>query len=550
MSRANPLISIITPVYNTPEPVLRAMLDSVLAQDFDDWELCLVDDASPRSRLREVLAEYARRDTRIRVLERAENGGIVAASNDALEMARGEFVSFLDHDDELYPGALPYTVQAIEDDPEVDYVYTDEDKIDEKGRRHSPHLKPDWSPERLRCQMYTCHFGTMRRALVEKVGGFREEFEGSQDFDLVFRVTELARRIVHIPIVLYGWRIIEGSAAGDLDAKPYAWTAGQRAAQSHCERVGFPATVDHEPSNPGFYRLRPALTSSPRVSIVIPTNGDSARVRGAGTPLVERCVESIVARSTHADYEIVVVADPVTGPGTVQSLREIAGNRLQMVWFDKPFNFAEKINLGVLRSSGEHVVMLNDDTLVITPEWIESLLMYSTFEGIGAVGARLLFEDGRIQHAGISTCSPHSGPQHLYHGFAASSIGYFSTLRNPSNVLAVTGACLMTPRNAFDAVGGLSERFPSSYNDVDYCLKLREKDLRSVYAPEAELYHFESMSRNPAVSDQEHRRFLARWGSYIGDDPFYNAGLVSERAAMRIPGDYGIGLHEPLEAAG
>lgn len=545
-----PLISIITPVYNTPEHVLRAMIDSVLIQEFTDWELCLVDDASPDPRPREVLAEYSARDPRIRVEHRPTNGGIVGASNDALAMATGEFVSFLDHDDELYPGALPYTVEAILADPEVDYVYTDEDKIDEKGRRHGPHLKPDWSPERMRCQMYTCHFGTMRRSLVEQVGGFRHDFEGSQDFDLVLRVSELARRIVHIPIVLYGWRIIEGSAAGDLEAKPYAWTAGQRAVQSHCDRVGFPAEVQHDLSDPGFYRLLPRLTSQPSVSIVIPTNGNSAQIFGTRVPLVERCVESIVSTSTYENYEIVVVVDPVVSPATLSRLRELAGDRLRIVPFDRPFNFAEKINLGVLRSGGEHIVMLNDDTQVITADWLEAMLMYSTFDGIGAVGARLLFEDGTIQHAGLSTCRADSGPVHLYRGFPSSSLGYFNTLRIPSNVLAVTGACLMTPTRAFRDVGGLSLRFPGSYNDVDYCLKLRELGLRTVYAPEAELYHFESKSRDPSVSPVEHHHFAQRWGSLAGNDPFYNPNLVADTAAMRVPGDYGIGLHQPLEAAG
>lgn len=545
-----PLISIITPVYNTPERVLRAMVDSVLAQEFQDWELCLVDDASPDPRPREVLADYAAADPRIRVQHRASNGGIVAASNDALAMATGEFVSFLDHDDELYPGALPYTAKAILDDPTVDYVYTDEDKIDEKGRRHSPHLKPDWSPERMRCQMYTCHFGTMRRSLVERVGGFRDDFEGSQDFDLVLRVTEQARTIVHIPIVLYGWRIIEGSAAGDLEAKPYAWTAGARAVQSHCDRVGFPASVEHDLSDPGFYRLRHRLTDSPSVSIVIPTNGDSAEVFGSNEPLVERCVESIVSSSTYEHYEVVVVADAVTSVATRERLRELGGDRVRIVPFERPFNFSEKINLGVLHSAGEHIVMLNDDTQVISQDWLESMLMYSSFEGIGAVGARLLFEDGTIQHAGLTTCRSDCGPVHLYRGFSSSSLGYFSTLRNPANVIAVTGACLMTSRSAFDSAGGLSPRFPGSYNDVDYCLKLRELGLRVVYAPEAELYHFESKTRNANVSGEEQRSFERRWGSVLGNDPFYNPNLVAETASMRIPGAYGLGLHQPLEAAG
>lgn len=545
-----PLISIITPVYNTPEAVLRAMVDSVLAQDFADWELCLVDDSSPDPRPREVLAQYARRDPRIRVQHRSTNGGIVAASNDCLAMASGEFVSFLDHDDELYPGALSHTVEALRSADDVDYVYTDEDKIDERGQRNSPHFKPDWSPERMRCQMYTCHFGTMRRSLVEEVGGFRADFEGSQDFDLVLRVSERARRIVHIPRVLYGWRIIEGSAAGDVEAKPYAWLAGQRAIQSHCDRTGFPAKVHHDLSDPGYYVLEPRLEHEPPVSIVIPTNGDTKRVLGAAVPLVERCVESVVTRSTYGNYQLVVVADPVTSPETLARLSDLAGDRLVVVPFDRPFNFSEKINLGVLHSSGEHVVMLNDDTSVLTPEWIEALLMYSTRDGVGAVGAQLRYEDGRIQHAGLTTCKPQSGPVHLYHGFPGSCLGYFSTIRLPSNVVAVTGACLMTPRASFDEVGGLCTDFPSAYNDVDYCLKLRRAGQRIVYAPEAKLHHFESMSREPSVHPVEEARFRRRWGTMLGNDPYYNPNLDPASASMRVRADYGLGLDRPLEDAG
>lgn len=537
-----PLISIITPVYDTPERVLRAMVDSVRSQSFTDWELCLVDDCSPSERPRQVLAEYAQQDPRIRVTRRQENGGIVAASNDALAMATGEFVSFLDHDDELYAGALERTVEALRSAPDVDYVYTDEDKLDEDGNRASPFLKPDWSPERFRYQMYSCHFATMRRSLVEEVGGFRPDFEGSQDFDLVFRVTERARRVVHVPEVLYGWRIIAGSAAGDVNAKPYAWLAGQRAIQSHCDRVGFEAEVVHDMAQPGWYRLAPRLSESPRVSIVIPTNGNSAVLHGRRVDLVTNCVRSIVERTTYDDYELIVVADSVVGPGALDELRRIAGRRLTVVPFDKPFNFSEKVNLGVVRSSGDHVVLLNDDTEVISPEWIESLLMYSRFDGIGAVGPKLLFEDGRIQHAGIALCATESGPVHLYRGFAGDHPGYFSALRVSMNLLAVTGACLMTPREVFDEVGGFSERFPRSYNDIDYCLKVREAGLRVAYDPEVELYHFESLSRDPAVAPSELEEFRRRWGHLLGNDPFCRGELYHGTVGQNVAGDYGMGL--------
>lgn len=539
------LLSIITPIYNTPEPVLRAMVDSVRSQSFADWELCLVDDCSPEPRTREVLAEYAAADPRIRVSHRLENGGIVPTSNDCLAMATGEFVSFLDHDDELYPGALQRTVDVLAADPEVDYVYTDEDKLDEQGRRHNPFFKPDWSPERFRYQMYSCHFGTMRRSIVEEVGGFRPECEGSQDFDLVFRVTEKARKVVHIPEVLYGWRIIAGSAAGDANAKPYAWINGQRAIQDHCDRVGFPADVHHDMSQPGWYRLVPRLTRSPLVSIIIPTRGQTGVLRGQPVVMVENTIRSVVERSTYQELEIVLVADTDTSPATLATCQELAGDRLTVVPYSHPFNFADKINVGVLHSTGEHVLLLNDDVEVISPGWLESLLMYSEFRPIGAVGCKLLYEDGRIQHAGLTTRHPGSGPSHLYHGFPGDAAGYFSTLRLATNVLAVTGACLMTRRECFDLVGGLSGRFPYSYNDVDYCLKLWGAGLRVAFDPEAELHHFESISRDPVVLPDEDREFRRRWGHLIGNDPYFNNQLLFDGGGQLNPGDYGLGMGRP-----
>lgn len=540
-----PLISIITPVYDTPEPVLRAMIDSVRSQSFTDWELCMVDDCSPSPRPREVLAEYAAMDPRIRFRVRESNGGIVHASNDCLAMARGEFVSFLDHDDELYEGALAHTVEALRSADDVDYVYTDEDKLDEDGHRHSPFFKPDWSPERFRYQMYTCHFGTMRRSLVEEVGGFRADFEGSQDFDLVFRVTERARRIVHVPHVLYGWRIIEGSAAGDINAKPYAWLAGQRAIQSHCDRVGFQAEVAHDMAQPGWYRLQPRLEEHPPVSIVIPTNGDSAIIHGERRNLVVNCVRSIVERSTYDNYELVVVADAVVSDDTIGRLRDIAGDRLRIVPFPKPFNFSEKINTGAVRSDGEHLVLLNDDIEVLSRDWIESLVMYSSFDGIGAVGPKLLFEDGRIQHAGIALSVADSGPIHLYRGFSGDHAGYSSAVRVSMNLLAVTGAAMMTSREAFESVGGFSERFPGSYNDIDYCLKLHDAGYRVAYNPETVLHHFESLTRDPTVHPDELAEFCRRWETYLGNDP-YSSGLLSHgTSGQNPPADYALGMDRP-----
>jgi len=305
-----PRFSILTPVYETPAAVLRAMLRSVAAQRCGDWELCLVDDASEQPHVGEILERAERSDPRIKVRRRESNGGIVAASNDALGMARGEFVALLDHDDELHRDALARVERAIAADPEADYVYTDEDKIDEAGRRSGPFFKPDWSPERMRTQMYTCHLSVLRRSLVEEVGGFDPEFEGSQDWDLVLRVTERAREVLHVPRVLYHWRTLQTSAAGGgEEAKPWAFEAGGRAVQAHCERIGLAARVERDPADAGVYHLQPALRESPPVSIVLPTAGTSREVRYERVALVAHCVRSIVEASTYGNYEIVCVAD-------------------------------------------------------------------------------------------------------------------------------------------------------------------------------------------------------------------------------------------------
>jgi GT2 family glycosyltransferase len=516
-----PRFSIVTPVFDPPEAVLRATVRSVEAQTCGDWELCLVDDASPAPHVARVLAELAASEPRIRVATRPANGGIVAASRDAVAMARGEFLALLDHDDELHPDALRLVDEALRATPDADYAYTDEDKIDERGRRSAPVYKPDWSPERFRTQMYTCHLSVLRASLVDEVGGFREGFEGSQDWDLVLRVTERARQVVHVPQVLYHWRTLATSTAGRGEAaKPYAYEAGTRALQAHCDRIGFPAQVDQDDEHPGVYHLRPALRAHPPVTIVIPTRGTVSEVRGERVSLVAHCVASIVALSTYRDYEIVVVADTDTPSGVGDHLAALGGDRLRVVPYDRPFNFSDKINTGALAGRGEHVLLLNDDMEIVTPDWIERLVMYSSFPGIGAVGARLLYGDGRLQHVGVIL--GHALPGHLYRGYRGDSGGYMNMVRVANNFTAVTGACLMTPRSAFERVGGLSTALPLSFNDIDYCLKLRSLGLRVVYDPDTVLYHFESASRSSDVSDWEFALFRARWAHATELDPYDN----------------------------
>jgi len=520
-----PLFSIVTPVYDTPADVLAAMLRSVRGQRFEDWELCLVDDCSTEPHVAAMLERAQGEDPRIRVCHREVNGGIVAASNDALAMATGEFVALLDHDDELHPKALERVAAAIEADPEADYIYTDEDKIDRAGRSSGPFFKPDWSPERMRTQMYTCHLSVMRRRLVEEVGGFDGEFEGSQDWDLVLKVSERARAVVHVPEVLYHWRTLETSTAGaGEEAKPWAFEAGTRAVQAHCERVGLPAKVERDLEVPGVYHLRPRLQREPLVSIVIPTAGGSREVRFEQVVLVEHCLRSIVETSTYENYEVVCVTDDGIDPRLAASLREIAGDRVRFVPCEGPFNFSAKINRGAVHSEGERLLLLNDDMEVVAPDWIERMVMYLELEEIGAVGARLILEDGRPQHVGI-LFENLGYPGHIYHGFSPEFRGYSNNVLVAQNYLAVTAACLMTSRGAFEEVGGFSTLLPNNYNDMDFCLKLGARGRRVVYDPDTVLYHFESSSRNNEVEDWEKEFLRGRWLHLTAVDPATNPAL-------------------------
>jgi glycosyltransferase involved in cell wall biosynthesis len=515
---ATPRFSILTPVYETPAGVLKKMLRSVQRQSCGDWELCLVDDGSKQAHVRAILDEASRRDPRVRVSYREANSGIVPASNEALAMAEGEFVALLDHDDTLHPDALAHVATALDANPEADYAYTDEDKIDLRGRHASPFFKPDWSPERMRTQMYSCHLSVLRRELVEEVGGFDPAFEGSQDWDLVLKVTERARAVVHVPRVLYHWRMLENSAAASGEAKPYAAEAGVRAVQAHCDRIGLEARVELDPVDPGILHLEPELRDEPLVSIVIPTGGQRREIRFEQVVLVVNCVRSIVERSTYGNYEIVCVVDEGIDPAIVAELREIAGERLRLVEFSGPFDFSAKINSGAVRSRGEQLLLLNDDIEVTTPNWIERMVMYSAQEGVGAVGARLLWGDSRIQHVGVA----YEGalPHHHYRGFSEGFKGYANAVRIARDCLTVTAACLMTRRDVFERLGGFTSTLPVNFNDVDYCLKAHVDGRRIVYDPDLVMYHFESSSREATVERWEVELLLERWGHVTAVDPF------------------------------
>lgn len=522
-----PLISIITPVYNTPPDVLRAMVDSVLAQTYDHWQLCLADGGSTDPAVRVALEEYARRDARIQCKFLAQNLGISGNSNEALALACGEFIALLDHDDELAPNALYANVLLLNHHLDADMIYSDEDKLDIYGCRWGAFFKPDWSPDLFRSMMYTCHLGVYRTSLIREVGGFRPEFDGAQDYDLVLRLTERTTRIHHIPRVLYHWRVIAGSAAGDPNAKPYAYAAQVRAITEHCQRLGWDCNV--EPGNfRGHNRIKHHLAAPPRVSIIIPTRDQAGILR--------RCIESIRARSTYPNYEIIVVDNDSREPETLDYLRQLAAQAdTQVLAYPGEFNFSAINNFAAAQADGDLLLLLNNDTEVLTPDWLEAMVGPALREEVGAVGARLLYPDGTLQHGGV-ILRPKFIAFHAQRGLPAPETGYYGLIKVTRNVSAVTGACLMTRRELFLATGGLDERnLGVAYNDIDYCLRLRAQGLLIVWTPHAELLHHESFSRghDTAASKTERLQREAacmqeRWGRVLSRDPYYSPNLTLE----------------------
>ncbi len=518
---ARPLFSIVTPVYEPPLDVLREMIESVRSQTFDDWELVLVDDRSPSEQVRVILREAAAQDRRIRVIERATNGRIVAASNDAVDAARGEFIVFMDHDDLMAPTALAEVKKAIDGEPLVDYLYTDEDKVDADNNHYNEFRKPEWSPERLRGQMYTGHLSVMRADLVRKVGGFHTGFDGSQDHDLTLRVTEQARAVVHIPQVLYSWRVVPGSAAGDVNAKPYARDAGRRAVQAHLDRIGISARVTVS-DIPGCYRVVRDTDPDQLVSVVIPTRGGSGLVWGQRRCFVVECVRSIVAKAGPVRVEIVIVYDTATPARVLDQLRDIVGDRLVLVPFDEPFNFSAKCNVGFLASSGDVIALLNDDMEVISDDFLAQLVAPLAEPDVGMTGAYLLYSDGTLQHAGHAYVDGHYA--HAFQGVSEDDPGPFGVLRINREVSGLTAACVALRRKTYEDVGGFWEELPGSFNDVDFSFKVRAAGYRLVWLADVKLYHFESRTRDKTVLPFEHQLVLARWGLPERDD--YLPGLT------------------------
>lgn len=519
-----PLISILTPVYNTDERWLRRAIESVRSQIYFQWELCLVNDASTIPQVMRLLDEYTAIDPRIKVKHLPRNEGIAGASAHALGLASGDFVGLLDHDDELSQDALFEVVKRLNEDPSFDLLYSDEDKLEPDSRRVEPFFKPDWSPDLLLSMNYITHFSVFRRSLLEEVGGFRRGFDGSQDYDLLLRVTERTDRIAHIPKILYHWRKITGSAAGSTSAKPWAYEAARRALEEALGRRGLEGSV--ESGAPGHYRVRYRLRGKPLVSIIIPTRDR--------WQLLSQCMKSIEEKTNYTGYEILVLDNDSIEPGTLAYLDAISG-KWRVYRCPGPFNFSRINNFGVAHATGDYLMFLNNDTQVLRSDWLDAMLEHAQRPEVGTVGAKLLYPDGRIQHAGV-VLGIGGVANHAFRylpGGTPNSFGFADAVRNCS---AVTAACMMVPRRVFEAVGGFDERFRVAFNDVDLCLRIRQSGYLIVYTPFALLYHHEGASRGKLHPSEDEELMWRLWGQAIrAGDPYYSPNLTLSREDWSLP---------------
>jgi len=477
-----PLISVLMPVYNTPEKLLREAIESVVGQIYEEWELCIADDRSTKPHVRKVLEDYVRRDSRIKVVFREQNGHISHATNSAFDLADGEWIALLDHDDLLRPHSLAEVALEIARNPAAQLIYSDEDKIDGRGKRYEPYFKPDFSRELFRSQNYLNHLTVHRADNIRAVGGWRAGYEGSQDYDLNLRIFERLdpRTIRHIPKVLYHWRAVEGSTASSGSEKDYAYGAGFRALEDHVARMKLPAVVEEVRDTP-FYRLRFQVPRRlPLVSLVVPTRDKVELLRG--------CIQSILEKTTYARYEIVIVDNGSVEPKTHAYYAELRGKKnIRVLNYEKPFNYSAINNYAISRTKGTIIGLINNDIEVISPDWLTEMVSWAVRPDVGCVGAKLYYSNDTIQHAGI-ILGIGGVANHAHLGLMRGSPGYFGRAVVVSNFSAVTGACLLVRKHVYQEVGGLdAENLAVAFNDVDFSLKVRGAGYLNVWTPYAEL---------------------------------------------------------------
>lgn len=517
---SGPSFSIIVPLYKTPIELFREMAHSVIEQSYENWQLILVNASPEIVELANEVIKLESIDSRVKSVTLERNRGISENTNEGIALAKGDYISFLDHDDCLEPNALYEYARAIADDPSIDLLYCDEDKIAPDGTPTQPLFKPDFSIDMLRNVNYVCHMLTIRRALLEQLEPNTTDFDGAQDHNLTLEAAEKTGHIHHIPKVLYHWRITETSTAAGAESKPYAVQAGLRAVKRHLERMGIAATVSVD--DRGTLRvIYDVPEETPLVSIIIPTKNNAEILR--------RCISSILEKSTYSNYEVLIIDNGSTEPDVEEFYSELDDKRLSVMHYDIPFNFSAIINEGTRNTRGDYLILLNNDTEVITPNWIELMLGMCARKDVGAVGVKLLYPDNTIQHAGVNITG---GPVHFFTHLPNGAHSYFDFADKPRNLSAVTGACMMTKRSAFNEVGGFNEDLAVAFNDVDYCLKLRAAGHLVVYNPLVELYHYESISRgfdedrmNLTRALREKAILLTRWPEHYICDPYYTPNL-------------------------
>lgn len=533
-----PLISIVVPTYNTEPRFLRDCLDSVLAQAYSNWELCIVDDASTDARVREIIKSYAAIDERIKYKFLKKNIHIAGATNEAIAIAGGEFVSLFDHDDTLWPNALFEVVKALNDDKSVDFLYSDEDKIDEDTKNHtSPFFKPDWNPDFLHSVNYITHFSTIRKSLLGKIGGLRKEYNGAQDWDLFLRITSATNKIHHIPTIVYSWRIHMASTAKSTDTKPYVVDAQKNALKNDLERRGHPdAIVKQDLQNEGYWIVEYPVRGKPLISIVIPTKNQYK--------IVKRCIDSIYAKTTYQNFEVILVDTGSTDRRVLRWYKQLRAKHTNLKiidWPEQPFSYARSCNEGAKAAAGEMLVMLNNDTEVLTPNWLELMAGDAQRKEIGAVGCLLYFPDKlHVQHAGVGIglggVAANSFSMTINMGLSPNQHLYLNTRHNMS---AVTAACLMIRKDLYHEIGGFDEKLRVTYNDVDLCLRLLERGFYNLYTPHVKLVHHESISvglpeeqkkRDTQEMRAATRLFKRRWKKYIEYDPNLNPNICKDNA--------------------
>lgn len=521
--KRKPLISIVVPVYNTPQVFLRQMIESVQNQSYSEWELC-IGNASPENKeMKKILEEY-KNDARIKEVEIPENKGISQNTNRAMEIASGELIGLLDHDDLLAPNALYEVAKAVNEHPDAEVIYTDEDKVTTDLKEHfQPHLKPDFNLDLLRSNNYICHFFVASRDLIKRVGGFRPEFNGAQDYDLILRCTEQAKQIVHIPKILYHWRVHKASTADNPASKMYAFDAGKRAIEEHLVRCRTKGTVQHT-KDLGFYRVKYEVCGEPLVSIIIPNKDQSEALK--------KCLDSIREKTSYRNYEIIIVENNSEEPETFAFYKKIAGEKIKVVTWEGEFNYSAINNFGVRHARGDYLLLLNNDVEIINGDWLTEMLSHCQRKEVGIVGAKLYYPDNTIQHAGI-IIGIGGVAGSVFVGLPRAFSGYLHKASIQLDLSAVTAACMLVKRSVFEQVGGLEEKLKVAFNDVDFCLRVREKGYLVVYDPYAELYHYESKTRGAEDTKEKIRRFQteieymrSHWiGLLKKGDPYYNCNL-------------------------